>query len=173
MMRLPLLLGAVLHVLLLPTGAAVLVGCANGPPPTPELARFDLQQGYRFTQTARGADNTSGLLVVLIFSGGGTRAAALAHGILEELAGIEIEWEGRRRRLLDEVDSISAVSGGSVTAAYYALYGDGCSPTSSSASCTATSKPTSRGDRSTPPIGRACVRPVRGAPTCWPTCLAD
>jgi NTE family protein len=115
---------ALLRAVLLLAGAAVLVGCTTLPPRTPELARFDPQQGYRFTQTARGVDNTSSLLVVLTFSGGGTRAAALAHGILEELAGIDIEWEGRRRRLLDEVDSISAVSGGSVTAAYYALYGD-------------------------------------------------
>lgn len=124
LLRLPLQLAALLRALRLAAGAAVLVGCASGPPPTPDLARFDPQQGYRFTQTARGADNTSSLLVVLTFSGGGTRAAALAHGILEELASIDIEWEGRRRRLLDEVDSISAVSGGSVTAAYYALYGD-------------------------------------------------
>ena len=41
---------------------------------------------------------------------------------MEELAAIDIEWEGRRRRLLDEVDFISAVSGGSVKAAYYAYY---------------------------------------------------
>ena len=62
--------------------AAILVGCASGPPPTPELVRYDPQHGYRFTQTARGADNASSLLVVLTFSGGGTRAAALAPGIL-------------------------------------------------------------------------------------------
>lgn len=123
-MQVPLLFGAVFRAGLLSTVAAVLVGCSSLPPSTPELARFDPQQGYRFTQTARGADNTSSLLVVLTLSGGGTRAAALAHGILEELAGIDIEWEGRRRRLIDEVDSISAVSGGSVTAAYYALHGD-------------------------------------------------
>ncbi len=124
MLRLPLHPGALLRAVLISAGAAALVGCASGLAPTPELARFDPQQGYRFTHTARGADNTSSLLVVLTFSGGGTRAAALAHGILEELSAIDIEWEGRRRRLLDEVDSISAVSGGSVTAAYYALYGD-------------------------------------------------
>ena len=31
---------------------------------------------------------------------------------------------GQSRRLLDEVDLISSVSGGSFTAAYYGLYGD-------------------------------------------------
>jgi len=76
-------LGAVLRAVLLSTGAAILGGCANLPPPTPELADFDPQQGYRLTQTARGADNTSSLLAVLSFSGRGTRAAALAHGILK------------------------------------------------------------------------------------------
>jgi len=90
-------LGAVLRAVLLSTGAAILGGCANLPSPTPELAQFDPRQGYRFTQTARGADNTSSLLVVLTFSGGGTRAAALAHGILEELAAIDIEWGHARR----------------------------------------------------------------------------
>ena len=101
-----------------------LVGCASAPPLTPPLAQVEPNQGYRFTAAPRGADNSSSLFVVLTFSGGGTRAAALAHGVLEQLAAIEIEWDGRRRRLLDEVDAISAVSGGSVTAAYYALHGD-------------------------------------------------
>ena len=104
--------------------AALVVGCASVPPGTPELGQVDPLQGYRYTTRPRAADNSTGLHIVLTFSGGGTRAAALAHGVLEELASIDIEWEGRRRRLLDEVDAISAVSGGSVTAAYYALHGD-------------------------------------------------
>lgn len=58
---------------------------------------------------------------MLTFSGGGTRAAALAYGVLEALRATPIVWEGERRSLLDEVDVISAVSGGSFTAAYYAL----------------------------------------------------
>src|SRR6266576_3663189 len=68
--------------------------------------------------------NSDSLQVFLAFSGGGTRAAALSYGVLEELARTQIVWEGRSRRLLDEVDYISAISGGSFTAAYYALYGD-------------------------------------------------
>lgn len=103
---------------------ALVAGCATPPSGTHALGQVDPQQGYRFTNRPRAADNSTGLFVVLTFSGGGTRAAALAHGVLEELAAIEVEWEGRRRRLLDEVDSISAVSGGSVAAAYYALHGD-------------------------------------------------
>ena len=68
--------------------------------------------------------NSQSLAVVLTFSGGGTRASAFAYGVLEELAATEFYWEGRYRTLISEIDWISAVSGGSFTAAYYALYGD-------------------------------------------------
>ena len=59
----------------------------------------------------------------MTFSGGGTRAAALAYGVLEALRDTKIEWQGRRESLLDEVDVISSISGGSFPAAYYALRG--------------------------------------------------
>ena len=61
--------------------------------------------------------------IVLAFSGGGTRAAALSYGVLKGLKNIPLPGQPGRR-LLDEVDAISAVSGGSFTAAYYALKGD-------------------------------------------------
>jgi len=57
-------------------------------------------------------------------SGGGTRAAALSYGVLQELRDTQYRIDGESRRLLDEVDYISSVSGGSFTAAYYGLYGD-------------------------------------------------
>lgn len=66
-----------------------------------------------------GQDN---IFVVLTFSGGGTRAASLAYGVLEKLKTVQIP--GTDRVLLDEVDLISTVSGGSFTGAYYALFGD-------------------------------------------------
>jgi NTE family protein len=61
---------------------------------------------------------------VLAFSGGGTRAAAFSYGVLEELRWTEITVDGRRQLLLDEVDIVTGVSGGSFTALAYALYGD-------------------------------------------------
>jgi NTE family protein len=59
-----------------------------------------------------------------MFSGGGTRAAALAYGIMEALRDKVIRVDGQEKRLLDEVDCISSVSGGSFTAAYYGLFRD-------------------------------------------------
>ena len=68
--------------------------------------------------------NSGNLLLILSFSGGGTRAAAFSYGVLEELARTEVNINSRKRRMIDEVDIISAVSGGSFTAAYYGLFGD-------------------------------------------------
>jgi NTE family protein len=102
--------------------AVLLAGCAHYPVNAPR-GQGGPDAGYRFPNVPPG-DNSRSLLVILAFSGGGTRAAALSYGVLQELARTPIVWEGRRKRLLDEVDWISSVSGGSFTAAYYALYGD-------------------------------------------------
>jgi NTE family protein len=70
------------------------------------------------------SEKSDELLLILTFSGGGTRAAALSYGILQTLAETQIAVGGRVRRLLDEVDVISSVSGGSFTSAYYGLFGE-------------------------------------------------
>jgi NTE family protein len=64
------------------------------------------------------------LFVILAFSGGGTRAAALSYGVLAQLQQVKFMSMNGERTLLDEVDVISSVSGGSFTSAYYGLYGD-------------------------------------------------
>lgn len=51
-------------------------------------------------------------------------ATAFSYGVLEQLRDTRVVIAGNRRRLLDEVDIISGVSGGSFPAAYYALYGE-------------------------------------------------
>ncbi len=77
-----------------------------------------------YTFANRLPRNSPKLFVVLTFSGGGTRAAAFTLGVLEKLAETRIVLDGESRRLLDEVDVIAAVSGGSFTAAYYGLFGE-------------------------------------------------
>ena len=67
-------------------------------------------------------ENSEENFVILTFSGGGTRAAALAYGVLEKLRHTTIHINGKRRTLLQEVDVISSNSGGSYTAAYYGLF---------------------------------------------------
>lgn len=97
-------------------------GCAHYPV-NARLKTVNPSTGYRFENVATET-NSDDLLVVLAFSGGGTRAAALSYGVLEELAKTEVGQPGNKHRLLDDVKMVSAVSGGSITAAYYTLYGD-------------------------------------------------
>jgi NTE family protein len=81
--------------------------------------------GYGYVAQNMGPEgNSEELLLILSFSGGGTRAAAFSYGVLEELRAREVTLDGKRRRLVDEVDLISGVSGGSFTAAYFGLFGD-------------------------------------------------
>src|SRR4249919_440823 len=96
-------------------------GCAQWPA-TPRLEQAGAP-GYRLAEVTR-PDQSDDLFVVLAMSGGGTRAAALGYGVLEELRRTEVTVNGVKRRLLDEVDVISAVSGGTFPAAYYALRGE-------------------------------------------------
>lgn len=100
-----------------------LQGCASLYKPQNEsITKIDNHQGYRLT---KGNDGDYGdHLIFLAFSGGGTRAAALSYGLLKELKSTDISSRGHTVRLLDEVDSISSVSGGSFTAAYYGLFGE-------------------------------------------------
>ena len=74
---------------------------------------------------APGIDaNSDKLFVVVTFSGGGKRAAAFSYGVLEALRDVKVTTpDGDQHSLLDEIDLISAVSGGAFTAAYYAMFG--------------------------------------------------
>ena len=58
-------------------------------------------------------------VIALSFSGGGTRAAAFSYGVLTALD--QTPTPNRPTTLLDRVDFVTGVSGGSVLAAYYGL----------------------------------------------------
>jgi NTE family protein len=87
------------------------------------LNRYDPDYGYKPKNSTKSRD-AGDLLLMVTFSGGGTRAAAFSYGVLEALRDTRVPKGGRELRLLDEVDLISGVSGGSFTAAYYGLFGD-------------------------------------------------
>jgi len=102
---------------------ATISGCASWTPANVPLERADPAHGYRPSRPEQFRDSGR-VVITLAFSGGGTRAAAFAYGVLEELRDTEVVIAGERKRLVDEVDTISGVSGGSFPAAYYGLYGD-------------------------------------------------
>ena len=110
--------------LLLALASLLLFGGCAIRPINPPIAQAEPNSGYRFeTRQAHAKDKDN--LVVLAFSGGGTRAAAFSYGVLEFLRKTEIVGpKGNTVRLLDEVDVITGVSGGSFTALAYGLYGD-------------------------------------------------
>lgn len=99
---------------------AVLGAACAHYPVNPQLPKAEPGYGYRFATTyePEKADDT---FVIVTMSGGGTRAAALAYGVLQKLAATKIR--GGTTDLLATVDVLSSVSGGSFTAGYYALHG--------------------------------------------------
>ena len=110
-------------------GAALLAlaGCTAMAPVNPPIAQAQPGAGYRLARLLEHdgtRHNDPHTLVLLAFSGGGTRAAALSYGVLEELHRTRITVNGDTHPMLDEVDLIAGVSGGSFTALSYALYGE-------------------------------------------------
>src|SRR6201987_2649909 len=100
----------------------LLGGCATRQV-NPPIARYDPASLRQFQQQWHRGEHQD--LIILAFSGGGTRAAAFSYGVLETLRSIQIVTKtGRKTRLLDEVDVITGVSGGSFTALAYGLYGE-------------------------------------------------
>jgi len=97
--------------------------CANLTAVDKPLSSWTPEVDHRFRDQMAG-DRSTELLVLLAFSGGGTRAASFSYGVLKALATTEITTENGLRSLLQEIDVISSVSGGSFTSAYYGLRGD-------------------------------------------------
>ena len=109
-----------LAVLALPL---LLGSCVATPSPNRPIDSWDADAVLATTALA-SPDRSGEILIALTFSGGGTRSAAFAYGVLQELAATSVKIGGRERRLIDEVDLVSSVSGGSFTAAYFGLHGD-------------------------------------------------
>src|SRR5437868_6934199 len=82
----------------LATLALLLGGCATRPI-NPPITQVDANAGYTF-QTRQKHFKSQENLVVLAFSGGGTRASAFSYGVLEFLRRTEVSApDGRKARL--------------------------------------------------------------------------
>ena len=68
--------------------ALFLASCTAQYPLNPAVEKVDRVEPYRVKLNAR--DRSSDTLLILAFSGGGTRAAALSYGILEALDLVEV-----------------------------------------------------------------------------------
>ncbi|TFH24077.1 MAG: patatin-like phospholipase family protein [Myxococcales bacterium] len=115
--------GPLARLIALPLAASLIPGCLYTGTVNRPIAHATPSYGYRPSNSdafrARG-----GITLYLAFSGGGTRAAALAYGVLAALRDTAVVIDGKRVRLIDEVDTVSGVSGGSFPATYYGLFGD-------------------------------------------------
>jgi NTE family protein len=105
-------------------GAVLALAACATRPVNPPLTQIDPARGYSFQ--ARTTDARPKTLVVLAFSGGGTRAAAFSYGTLEALRATPHPGPAQapKATLLDAVSAITGVSGGSFTALAYGLYGE-------------------------------------------------
>ena len=99
-------------------------GCIHAPLNAPKIAATNAIPEYSFRNRVPASVNRGETLFLVAFSGGGTRAAAMAYGVLEELRRTVVPGSVPERRMIEDINVISSVSGGSVAAAAYALYGD-------------------------------------------------
>ena len=119
--------GPVVVRLIIVIAAIGIAGCATRPI-NPPLKQFEPGAGYRWADRPELPRNDPQTLLILAFSGGGTRAAAFSYGVLEEMRRTPVGPPASKHTMLTEVDLISGVSGGSFTALAYALKGDALFP---------------------------------------------
>lgn len=90
--------------------------------PAKTLSQIDPEKGYRLEKAMQQALEKENLVIVT-FSGGGSRAVSLGYGVLEQFQQATVRPTERGDTLLQNIDVVYGVSGGSVLAAYLALEG--------------------------------------------------
>ena len=88
--------------------------------PLQTIEQLNPQSGYRMKDVIKQQDSN---LILLMFSGGGSRAAALGYGVLEQFKHTPVKSGRQAGNLLENIDLVYGVSGGSLLAAYFALQG--------------------------------------------------
>jgi NTE family protein len=104
--------------------AALLTACASIIQNDPVNQRLTANAREVDAELATGVEtNYDDMVVALSFSGGGMRAAAFSYGVLEGFDQTRVPTRTGASSLLDRLDFLSGVSGGSILAAYYGLKG--------------------------------------------------
>lgn len=107
------------------SGCASLVVTDTTPLPASRLeppGSERISRGGYSLDTVAASPDTPDLLVIVAMSGGGKRSASFSYGALKGLRELRVPTVAGPRPLLNEVDAIAGVSGGSFTAAYYGLH---------------------------------------------------
>jgi NTE family protein len=106
--------------------APLLLSACASPVAVTQLETIDQRAGYRYIVLDGKAPKPAPDAAVLVtLSGGGLRAAAFAEGVLRALSETQIKSGGGTAPLSSDIDLVSSVSGGSVTAAHFGVYGTG------------------------------------------------
>jgi NTE family protein len=103
--------------------AALVAGCTQVIHNEPINQPLTANPGAIEAATAPDVDSYSDDIVALTFSGGGMRAAAFSYGVLQGFDETPVRGRTGTVSLLDRLDFLSGVSGGSILAAYYGLKG--------------------------------------------------
>lgn len=121
-----------LCLLLLQTGCGVVVGTVIDT--TFDVGTYPIKEyvalgAYKYDNTWKDPyknieveKDPDEVLLGVCISGGGSRSAYFMACVMEELSRIPVS-KGSEKTLLDEIDYISSVSGGSLASAYYCLKG--------------------------------------------------
>src|SRR5581483_919150 len=102
--------------------AALLAGCSqaiHNDPINQPLGAETRQEAAALSPPT----NYDDMVVALSLSGGGSRAAAFSYGVMTGFDETRVPSRAGPVSLLDRLDFLSGVSGGSVLAAYYGLKG--------------------------------------------------
>jgi|SRR5208282_284431 len=102
--------------------AALVVGCTQAIHNEPINQPLAANAKAADVELGRDVDTYfDDMVIALTFSGGGMRAAAFSYGVLQGFDETHVQTAASNISLLDHIDFVSGVSGGSVLAAYYGL----------------------------------------------------
>ncbi|MDO4643068.1 MAG: patatin-like phospholipase family protein [Cardiobacteriaceae bacterium] len=102
----------------------LLTACVQVPyRPLENIDHINTTYGYRLHNILDPDKQKDDTFLIVLFSGGGSRAAAFGYGVLETLAQTTITSHNTSQNLLEKIDLVHGVSGGSILATYLALHG--------------------------------------------------